>query len=95
MQAKNVALQQDVLIVPAMTNNETTPNLPNPDFSAFEHISRSFVEHYAQLEKEMLARATQAIETWAQLAKDALAYSAQLTEQARKLGVDTARKFSS
>ena len=55
--------------------------------------AQSFADEYAQLEKEMLARAKQAIETWAQLAKDALVYSAALSEQARKLGVETARKM--
>jgi hypothetical protein len=53
----------------------------------------SFAEEYAALEAQMLARAQTAIATWGQLAQDGLAYSAQLSAQARKLGVDAARKF--
>jgi len=48
---------------------------------------------YSQLEQQMVARAKQAIETWAQLAQEALAYSAQLSAEARKLGLDAARKL--
>ncbi len=55
--------------------------------------AQQLTEEYAALEAQMMARARQAIETWAQLAKDALEYSAQLSAQARKLGVETARKM--
>ena len=54
--------------------------------------AQAFADEYAQLEAQMIARAKQAIETWAQLAQDALTYSAQLSAQARKLGMDAARK---
>ncbi len=56
--------------------------------------TQAFIDEYAALESQMYARAKQAIDTWAQLAQDALAYSAQLSAQARKLGLETARKFS-
>jgi hypothetical protein len=55
--------------------------------------AQAFAEEYAQLEAQMMARAKQAIETWAQLAQDALAYSAQLSAQARKLGLEAAKKI--
>jgi hypothetical protein len=42
----------------------------------------------------MVARARQAIETWAQLAQDAISYSSQLTAQARKIGLEAARKIN-
>ena len=53
----------------------------------------SFADDYAALEAQMFARAQGAVANWAQLAHDAIAYSAQLSMQARKLGLDTARKF--
>jgi hypothetical protein len=56
--------------------------------------AQSLADEYAALEAQMIARARQAIETWAQLAQDALSYSAQLTAQARKLGLDAARKIN-
>jgi GAF domain-containing protein len=55
--------------------------------------AQAFADEYAQLEAQLVARAKQAIDTWAQLAQDALAYSSQLSAQARKLGLDAARKF--
>ena len=55
--------------------------------------AQAFADEYAGLEAQMLARAKAAIESWAQLAQDALAYTAQLGQQARKLGLDTARKM--
>ena len=55
--------------------------------------AQSFADEYAQLEAQMMARAKQAIEMWAQLAQDALAYSAQLSAEARKLGMEAARKM--
>jgi hypothetical protein len=54
--------------------------------------AQAFVDEYAALEAQMLARAKTAIDSWAQLANDALAYSAQLSAQARKLGLEAARK---
>jgi hypothetical protein len=63
-------------------------------FADAQTRAQAFAEQYATLETQMLARAKQAIESWAQLAQDALAYSAQLSAQARKLGVETARKMS-
>jgi len=56
--------------------------------------AQAMAEEYAALETQMVARARQAIETWAQLAQDAISYSAQLTAQARKLGLDVARKIN-
>jgi hypothetical protein len=55
--------------------------------------AQAFADEYAALEAQMLARAKSAIETWSQLAQEALAYSAQLSAQARKLGLETARKM--
>ena len=55
--------------------------------------AQALADEYAQLEAQMIARAKQAIETWAQLAHEALAYSAQLSAEARKLGLDAARKL--
>ena len=56
--------------------------------------TQAFIDEYAALESQMYARAKQAIDTWAQLAQDALTYSAQLSAQARKLGLEAARKIS-
>jgi hypothetical protein len=53
----------------------------------------AFSTEYAALEAQMHAKAQGAIANWAQLANEALAYSAQLSAQARKLGLETARKF--
>lgn len=55
--------------------------------------AQAFADEYAQLEAQMMARAKQAIETWAQLAQDAIAYSAQLSAQARKIGLEAAKKM--
>jgi hypothetical protein len=54
--------------------------------------AQSWSDEYAAIEQQMLARAKAAIDTWAQLAHDSLAYTAQLSSQARKLGMDAARK---
>ena len=54
--------------------------------------AQTFAEQYAALEAQMFARAQTAIDTWAQLARDTLAYSEQLAAQARKMGLDAARK---
>ena len=53
----------------------------------------TFADEYAALEAQMFARAQGAVANWAQVAQDAIAYSAQLSMQARKIGLDTARKF--
>jgi hypothetical protein len=53
----------------------------------------SFADDYAALEAQMFTRAQGAVANWAQLTHDAIAYSAQLSMQARKLGLETARKF--
>jgi hypothetical protein len=63
-------------------------------FADAQARAQAFAEEYTALEAQMMARAKQAIESWAQLAQDALAYSAQLSAQARKLGLETARKMS-
>jgi hypothetical protein len=54
--------------------------------------AQKWAEEYASVEKQLYARANQAVETWAQLAKDSIAYTEQLSAQARKLGFDAARK---
>jgi hypothetical protein len=48
---------------------------------------------YAGVEAQLVARAQAAVASWAQLAQDAIAYTAQLSAQARKLGIETARKM--
>jgi hypothetical protein len=53
----------------------------------------SFAEEYAALEAQMLARAQGAVASWAQLAQDAITYGAQLSINARRLGLETARKM--
>ncbi len=63
-------------------------------FADAQARAHAFADEYAAMEAQMYARAKQAIEAWAQLAQDALAYSAQLSAQARKLGLETARKMS-
>ncbi|HEY1552485.1 MAG TPA: hypothetical protein VGG28_31875 [Kofleriaceae bacterium] len=55
----------------------------------------SFSDDVAALEHQMMSRAQGAVASWAQLTQDAIAYGAQLSAQARKLGVETARKFQS
>ncbi len=55
----------------------------------------SFSDDVATLEHQMLSRAQGAVASWAQLTQDAIAYGAQLSAQARKLGVETARKLQS
>ena len=53
----------------------------------------SFSDDVATIEHQMVSRAQGAVANWAQLTQDAIAYGAQLSAQARKLGLDTARKF--
>jgi hypothetical protein len=83
-----------------MSNSNTTESSSNTGpfdtaaaVTATQQAMHRMLEQYAQLEQQLLVRAKQAIETWAQLAQDALAYGAQLSAQARKLGLDTARKM--
>lgn len=54
----------------------------------------SFADECAALEAQFITRAQGAVANWAQLAHDAIAYSAQLSAQARKLGLETARKMN-
>ena len=56
--------------------------------------AQTMADEFAALEQQMYARARQAIDTWAQLAQEAINYSAQLSAQARKLGLDAARKIT-
>jgi hypothetical protein len=74
------------------TETTSTPN-PSTSTSATPDPFAQFVDQFTTLEAQMMSRARQAIEAWAQLAQDALAYSAQLSAQARKLGLETARKM--
>src|ERR1700742_817866 len=53
----------------------------------------SFSDDVAALEHQMMSRAQGAVASWAQLTQDAIAYGAQLSAQARKLGLETARKL--
>ena len=53
----------------------------------------TLADEYATLEGQMIARAQGAVANWAQLAQDAIAYGAQLSAQARKISLETARKF--
>lgn len=76
------------------SNHPVNPSFdPMAAFAATQQAAQKMMDDYAQLETQLMARAKQAIETWAQLAQDALAYSAQLSAQARKLGLDAARKI--
>lgn len=53
----------------------------------------SLTDDVATLEHQLIARAQGAVASWAQLTQEAIAYGAQLSAQARKLGLETARKF--
>ncbi len=55
---------------------------------------QAFADELASMESQMYTRAKQAVDTWAQVAQDALTYSAQLSAQARRLGLEAARKMS-
>jgi hypothetical protein len=55
--------------------------------------SQALADQYVAMESQFIARAHEAINTWAQLAHDALTYSTQLSTEARKLGVDAAKKM--
>jgi hypothetical protein len=54
----------------------------------------SFAEEYATLESQFVTRAQGAVQNWAQLTADAMAYGAQLSTQARKLGLENAKKLT-
>jgi hypothetical protein len=60
---------------------------------AYGRIS-SFAEEYAAMESQLVTRAQGAIHNWAQLTADAFAYGAQLSAQARKLGLENAKKLT-
>jgi hypothetical protein len=55
--------------------------------------AQSFADEYAAVEAQMLTRAQGAIDGWAQLAHDSISYGAQLAAQARKLGLESAKKM--
>jgi hypothetical protein len=54
---------------------------------------QSFADQYAGIEQQVSSHAQTAVTHWAQLAKDAIAYGTQLSAEARKLGVETAKKM--
>jgi hypothetical protein len=60
---------------------------------AYGRIS-SFAEEYAAMESQLVTRAQGAAHNWAQLTADAFAYCAQLSAQARKLGLENAKKLT-
>ena len=60
---------------------------------AYGRIS-SFAEEYAAMESQLVTRAQGAVHNWAQLTADAFAYGAQLSAQARKLGLENAKKLT-
>ena len=57
--------------------------------------AQTWADEYASIEKQMFDRANEAVDTWAKVAHDTIAYSQQLTAQARKLGIEAARKATS
>lgn len=61
-------------------------------FADAQGQAQKWADEYANVEKQLFIRATQAVDTWSQLAKDSIAYTEQLSAQARKLGFDAARK---
>ena len=54
----------------------------------------SFADEYASMESQLVTRAQGAVHNWAQLTADAFAYGAQLSAQARKLGLENAKKLT-
>jgi hypothetical protein len=56
--------------------------------------SQAFGDEVAALESQMVQRAHDAVDQWAKLAHDTINYGTQLSAQARKLGVETARKMT-
>lgn len=56
--------------------------------------SQAFGDEVAALEAQMVQRAHDAVDQWAKLAHDTINYGTQLSSQARKLGLETARKMT-
>lgn len=56
--------------------------------------SQAFGDEVASLEAQMAQRAHDAVDQWAKLAHDTINYGTQLSAQARKLGIETARKMT-
>jgi hypothetical protein len=56
--------------------------------------SALFGEEYASIEAQMAQRAHDAVDQWAKLAHDTITYGTQLSSQARKMGLETARKIT-
>jgi hypothetical protein len=56
--------------------------------------SQAFGDEVAALEAQMAQRAHDAVDQWAKLAHDTINYGTQLSAQARKLGLETARKIT-
>ena len=56
--------------------------------------SQAFGDEFAAMEAQMVQRAHDAVDQWAKLAHDTINYGTQLSAQARKLGVETARKMT-
>ncbi len=54
----------------------------------------SFATEYASMESQFVAKAQDAMKNFAQLSADALANGAQLSTQARKVGLENAKKLS-
>jgi hypothetical protein len=54
--------------------------------------AQAWSDEVAAMETQLFTRMNAAIDQWAQLAHDSLTYTAQLSAQARKLGVEAARK---
>ncbi|MBA3459672.1 MAG: hypothetical protein H0T46_06910 [Deltaproteobacteria bacterium] len=54
---------------------------------------QSFGDQYAAIEVQLSTHAQTAVTTWAQLAKDAITYGTQMSAEARKLGLETAKKM--
>jgi hypothetical protein len=84
------------------TQTTATPKIENP-FMAFDPMQmwaasqQAFQKMFSdalEIESQMAQRAHDAIDQWAKLAHDTLNYSTQLSAQARKLGVEAARKMT-
>lgn len=61
---------------------------------AFGRMS-SLAEEYSSVESQLVTRAQGAVANWAQLTADAITYGAQLSAQARKVGLENAKKLTS
>ncbi|MGE0548325.1 MAG: hypothetical protein AB7O24_27180 [Kofleriaceae bacterium] len=55
--------------------------------------AQSFAEQYAAVEHQMVERAKLAIANWSQFCQDAINYGANLSAEARKIGLETAKKM--